>query len=104
MQKRRPQRNRPIPAAQNKGSHKHLEIFMRLCRKHGISWGTASPGARHQRKKSPSSSSSSRGSTTSTFLRNTARRNGRTALPFFFSAAFFAPPLSTISFCQHNPQ
>ena len=42
MQKRRPQRNRPIPAAQNKGSHKHLEIFMRLCRKHGISWGTAS--------------------------------------------------------------
>lgn len=42
MQKRRPQRNRLIPAAQNKGSHKHLEIFMRLCRKHGISWGTAS--------------------------------------------------------------
>lgn len=42
MQKRRPQRNRPIPAAQNKGSHKHLEIFMRLCHKHGISWGTAS--------------------------------------------------------------
>lgn len=42
MQKRRPQRNRPIPAAQNKDSHKRLEIFMRLCRKHGISWGTAS--------------------------------------------------------------
>lgn len=42
MQKRRPQRNRPIPAAHNKDSHKHLEIFMRLCRKHGISWGTAS--------------------------------------------------------------
>lgn len=42
MQKRRPQRERPIPAAQSKDSHKHLEIFMRLCREHGISWGTAS--------------------------------------------------------------
>lgn len=98
MQKRRPQRNRPIPAAQNKGSHKHLEIFMRLCRKHGISWGTAS-----EEEKSIVEQLLKR-EYNQYLLENTARRNGRTALPFFFSAAFFAPPLSTISFCQHNPQ